>query len=87
MADYTFTLSNASRKKGLHQVGGKYTFKDGKMTVSEEVARKIKPILTRFYGCTVSQAVQTKDEVNAEATAAENAEDAVLSKTSTKASK
>lgn len=87
MTNYTFTLPKGAAKKGMQQVGGKYNFKNGAMTVTEDLARKIKPILTRFYGCSVAQTVQTNDEVKAEAKAAENEEDAVLSKTATKASK
>ena len=32
MADFTFTLPKAATKKGVQQVGGKYNFRDGKLT-------------------------------------------------------
>jgi len=87
MANFTFTLPKAVAKKGMQHVGGRYNFKNGELTVPEDVARKIKPILVRFHGCSVSQEKATKAEAEDQVTAAQNEQDAVLSKTATKGTK
>jgi len=88
MANYTFKLPKAATKKGVQQVGGKYNFEDGELTVSEDVARKIKPILTKFHGCTVSQAKATESsEGEKQAEGNDGDDDAVLAKTATQGTK
>jgi|AntRauTorcE11898_2_1112593.scaffolds.fasta_scaffold119196_1 G:T-mismatch repair DNA endonuclease (very short patch repair protein) len=82
MSKFIFTLPEAAAKKGIQSVGGKYNFKDGKLVVEEDIARKIKKVLTTFHGCTVSQEKAPVAEKNVPAP-----EDAVLSKTATKATK
>lgn len=82
MADFTFTLPKAATKKGIQQVGGKYNFKDGKLTVSEDVARKIKKVLVTFHGCTVSQEKSAEPEQSQS-----DDENTTLSKTTTQAKK
>lgn len=84
MSKFTFTLPKAATKKankeGVTLVAGKYNFKDGELTVDEATARKIKPILTRFYGCKVSKAADAES-----ADRDESDDDSSLSKSSTKA--
>lgn len=78
MAQFIFTLPKEATKKGVQQIGGKYNFENGKLQVEEDVARKIKPTLTRFYSCTVEKVAGAAAEPEA------NDDDASLSKTATK---
>jgi hypothetical protein len=82
MKQIKFTLPKEATKKaknGIQAVGGKYNFKDGELVVNEDVARKIKKVLTTYYGCAVSAAGETAAEPEPQ-----SGDDASLSKTATK---
>lgn len=83
MANYTFTLPKQATKKGVQTVGGKYNFENGKLTVEEAVARKIKKVLTTYYACTVTQEAEPADQEPV----TEGGEEAGLAKATTKATK
>ncbi len=85
MPKFTFTLPKKMTKKGVQTVGGKYNFEDGKLTVEEAIARKIKKVLTTYYGCTVSQETEAEPTDPATDGGTEGGQDPVLSKTTTKA--
>lgn len=49
--------------KGEHIINNRYRFVDGQLNVSEDIANRIAPVLTRFYGCRIEDApVAAKDE-------------------------
>lgn len=81
MKQIKFTLPKAVTKKGLQTVGGKYTFENGELVVNEDVARRIKKVLTTFHGCTLSQA---ESEPESDPEPAGGDDSASLSKAATK---